>query len=169
MVHCTRVPWYSYEYTGRWTYTCTGTRTCNARASHECNVLRGPAGWRFRRHCHASPSSTIMKIYIDKGREDPCRKTDVGRRFSCALPVIFGVTEPVWLPKTSYCTFGHDHILKCPNVQWTDIHLDKDMERERGRKGYFVHTMRQDVAILCYKYNTIATKPVSGPLLEGER
>jgi hypothetical protein len=28
--------------------------------------------------------------------------------------------------------------------------------------------MRQDVAILCYKYNTIATKPVSGPLLEGE-
>jgi general L-amino acid transport system substrate-binding protein len=30
-----------------------------------------------------------------KGREDPCRKTDVGRRFSCALPVIFGVTEPV--------------------------------------------------------------------------
>ena len=43
-----------------------------------------------------------------------------------------------------------------------------DMERERGRKSYFVHTMRQDVAILCYKYNTIATKPVSGPLLEGE-
>jgi hypothetical protein len=32
---------------------------------------------------------------INKGREDPCRKTDVGRRFSCALPVIFGVTEPV--------------------------------------------------------------------------
>ena len=31
----------------------------------------------------------------DKGREDPCRKTDVGRRFSCALPVMFGVTEPV--------------------------------------------------------------------------
>ena len=38
------------------------------------------------------------------------------------------------------------------------------MERERGRKSYFVHTMRQDVAILCSKYKTIATKPVSGPL-----
>ena len=48
-------------------------------------------------------------------------------------------------------------------------HLDKDMERERGRKSYFVHNMRQDYAILCYKSNTIATKPVSGPLLEGER
>ncbi len=47
----------------------------------------------------------------------------------------------------------------------TDIHLDKDMERERGRKSYLVHNMRQDVAILCYKHNTIATKPV---LVEGE-
>jgi hypothetical protein len=90
----------------------------------------------------------------NKGREDPCRKTDVGRRFSCALPVIFGVTEPVWLPKTSYCTFGHDHILKCPNVQWTSTHLDKDMDPVRGRKSYFVHNMRQDVAILCSKSNT---------------
>jgi hypothetical protein len=33
------------------------------------------------------------------------------------------------------------------------------MERERGRKSYFVHNMRQDVAILCSKYNKIATKP----------
>ena len=51
----------------------------------------------------------------------------------------------------------------------TYIHLDKDMERERGRKSYLVHNMRQDLAILCSKSNTIATKPVSGPLLEGER
>jgi hypothetical protein len=41
------------------------------------------------------------------GREDPCRKTDVGRRFTCALPVIFGVTDRYRLSKTSYCTFGH--------------------------------------------------------------
>ena len=73
----------------------------------------------------------MAHVQPNKGREDPCRKTDVGRRFSCALPLIFGVTEPVWLPKTSYCMFGHDHILKCPNMQWTDrqtdIHLDKDI------------------------------------------
>ena len=42
------------------------------------------------------------------------------------------------------------------------------MERERGRKSYLVHNMVQDVAILFYKFNTIATKPVSGLLLEGE-
>ncbi len=40
----------------------------------------------------------------------------------------------------------------------TYTHLDKDMERERGRKSYFVHNMRQDVAILCSKSNTIATE-----------
>ena len=51
----------------------------------------------------------------NKGREDPCRKTDVGRRFTCALPVIFGVTDRYRLSKTSYCTFGHDPIKKCPN------------------------------------------------------
>ena len=49
----------------------------------------------------------------------------------------------------------------------TDIqtyrHLDKDMERERGRKSYLVHNMMH------HNNNTIATKPVSGLLLEGER
>jgi hypothetical protein len=70
----------------------------------------------------APVNGTTGVVYLStgidyKGREDPCRKTDVGRRFSCALPLIFGVTEPVWLPKTSYCMFGHDHILKCPNMQ----------------------------------------------------
>ena len=52
-----------------------------------------------------------------------------------------------------------------PKQAVTDKQTDrliKDMERERGRKSYFVHNMRQDVAILCSKYNTIATKPVSG-------
>ena len=54
-------------------------------------------------------------------------------------------------------------------IQHTYTHLDKDMERERGRKSYLVHNMRQDLAILCSNSNTIATKPVSSPLLEGER
>ena len=38
------------------------------------------------------------------------------------------------------------------NQSITDKHTDKlikDMERERGRKSYFVHNMRHDVAILC--------------------
>ncbi len=33
---------------------------------------------------------------------------------------------------------------------------------ERGRKKYFAHNMRQDVAMILYKNNTIAIKPVSG-------
>ena len=56
--------------------------------------------------------------------------------------------------------------IKMPKRAVNIGHLEKDMERERGRKSYFVHNMRQDVAILCSKYNTIATKPVSGPLLK---
>ena len=34
------------------------------------------------------------------------------------------------------------------------------VEREWGRKNYFVHNMRQDVAIILYKNKTMATKPV---------
>ncbi len=51
----------------------------------------------------------------------------------------------------------------------TYIHLEKDVERERGRKNCYVQNMRQDVAMILYENTTIATKPVSGPLLEGER
>ena len=80
---------------------------------------RVPSTWRSR---PLPPSSRRLPCLINKGREDPCRKTDVGRRFTCALPVIFGVTDRYRLSKTSYCTFGHDHILKCPNVQTTYIH-----------------------------------------------
>jgi hypothetical protein len=46
----------------------------------------------------------------------------------------------------------------------TDNRQTNYMERERGRKSYFLHNMRQDVAILCLKTNTIATKPVSAGL-----
>ncbi len=82
--------------------------------------------------------------------------------------MIFGVTVLVIVGNSA---FGHDPILKCPNMRWTYKHLDKDtsMERERGRKSYFVHNMRQYVAMIFVKNNTIAIKPVSGPLLEGER
>ena len=37
------------------------------------------------------------------------------------------------------------------------------MERERGRKSYFVHSMRPDVAILCSKSNTNSDKACFGP------
>ncbi len=113
------------------------------------------------------------RLLLIKIKGERCRRTDVGRRFTCALPVIFSVTDRCRLSKTSYCTFGHDHILKCPNVQWTYIHtyrhLDKDMDPVRGRKSYFVHNMRQDVAILCSKYNTNSDKACFGPAPEGER
>jgi hypothetical protein len=33
----------------------------------------------------------------------------------------------------------------------------------------YVQNMRQDVAMILYENTTIATKPISGPLLEGER
>ena len=39
----------------------------------------------------------------------------------------------------------------------------KDMERERGRKSYLVHNMRQDVEILCLNSNTNSDKACFGP------
>jgi hypothetical protein len=50
---------------------------------------------------------------------------------------------------------------------YISIYLDKDVERQLGRKNYLVHNMRQKVAMILFK-NTTATKPVSGRL-EGER
>ena len=35
-------------------------------------------------------------------------------------------------------------------------------------KSYFMHNMRQDVAMSVMRASKIATKPVSGPLLEGD-
>ena len=58
--------------------------------------------------------------------------------------VIFGVTVLVYI---LYCTFGHNpsqYINKMPKHavdRHTFIHLDKDMDRERGRKSYFVHNI----------------------------
>ena len=43
------------------------------------------------------------------------------------------------------------------------------MERERGRKSYFVHNMRQDVAILCSKSNTNSDKACFGPAPGGRK
>ena len=52
-----------------------------------------------------------------------------------------------------------------PKHALTDMQTDKqiNMERERGRKSYFVHDIRQDVAILCLKYNTNSDKACFGP------
>ncbi len=80
-----------------------------------------------------------------------------GQMFSCALPVIFGVTVPVYIP-----------ILKCPNVRWTYIstkiwNLCGDVKVTlciiSGKTSQFF--VRNPIQI--------ATKPVPGPLLEGER
>ena len=43
------------------------------------------------------------------------------------------------------------------------------MERERGRKSYFVRDRRQDVAILCLKYNTNSDKACFGPAPGGRK
>ena len=51
----------------------------------------------------------------------------------------------------------------------THIHREKDMGRERGRKSYFVHNMRQDVAILCSKSNTNSDKACFGPAPGGRK
>ena len=82
------------------------------------------------------------------------------RCWACVLPVIFGRSR---LSKTSCCTFGHDHIyMQMPKQAVTNTQTKKYMERERGRKSYFVHNMGHDVATHCSERNTIATKPVSG-------
>ncbi len=66
-----------------------------------------------------------------------------------------------------YCTFGHDPIFKmrkravdtrtCTHYILNTYISAKTWDVGRGRKSYFVHNMRQDVAILCSKSNTIAT------------
>jgi hypothetical protein len=57
-------------------------------------------------------------------------------------------------------TYGHTYIhayIILVQVPWY-VHTS----RGRGRKSYFVQNMRQDVAMLCLRSNTIATKRVSG-------
>ena len=56
------------------------------------------------------------------------------------------------MPKRTY----HTHTYRQKNY----------MERERGRKSYFVHNMGQYVAILCLKYNTNSDKACFGPAPE---
>jgi hypothetical protein len=117
----------------------------------------------------------VSKSYNEGGgslRSDPPLRgrcwAALYRRFSASL-------NRYRLSKTSYSTFGHDHILTCPNVRCTHIptyihiHLDKDMEPVRGRKSYVVHSMRQDVAILCSKSNTNSDKACFGPAPGGRK